>query len=130
VTVVLCYEALFPGPAARRRAPDSVAILNLADDGWVAGEAATQQLTDAARFRAIEQRLPLVRVAHGGLSAAFDAFGRPLLTLPPDTFAHATLTVAPSPPPTRSERAALLALPLLAGSGVWWLADARRRERR
>jgi len=44
----------------------SVAIVNLADDSWVAGEVVDAQLIAAASFRAIEQRLTLVRVSHGG----------------------------------------------------------------
>ena len=74
---VLCYEALFPGLVRERRAPDSVAILNLADDSWTASEMATRQLTAYATFRAIEQRLPLIRVAHGGLSVVVDEYGPP-----------------------------------------------------
>jgi apolipoprotein N-acyltransferase len=88
LSVVLCYEALFPGIVAERRVPESVALVNLADDGWSTGAAATRQLMAFASFRAIEQRLPLVRVAHGGLSMAVDPFGQTLLKLPEDSWAH------------------------------------------
>ncbi|MGH7338633.1 MAG: hypothetical protein ACREI7_13710 [Myxococcota bacterium] len=72
VTPVLCYEVLFPSIVASRRTPDSVAIVNLADDSWLPGDGASRLLVQLARFRAIEQRLPLVRVAHGGLSGVID----------------------------------------------------------
>jgi apolipoprotein N-acyltransferase len=125
LTVVLCYEALFPDLVAARRVADSAAILNLADDSWVQGVAATEQLAAYARFRAIEQRLPLARVAHGGLSIVVDAFGRTLERLPLDAWAHATLRASPRPPPGSGERVAIALVPL-AGAGValgaWRLA--------
>jgi len=120
LTVVLCYEALFPGIVAERRAPESLALVNLADDGWIGGAAATHQLAAFASFRAIEQRLPLVRVAHGGLSLAVDPFGQALLTLPEDAWAHGHVEVQGGRPPGVVERGALLALPLVTGAGVWW----------
>jgi apolipoprotein N-acyltransferase len=132
LAVVLCYETLFPGIAAERRDPESVAIGNLADDGWIGGAAATHQLAAFARFRAIEQRLPLVRVAHGGLSVVVDPFGETLLELPEDRWAHGRVEVRGGPPPGLLERAALVGLPLATGAGVWWALGpwSRRGARR
>jgi apolipoprotein N-acyltransferase len=133
LTPALCYEVLFPQVVAARRSPESLAILNLADDSWVTGKRVSRQLADFAAFRAIEQRLTLIRVAHGGLSRVVDEFGRTRLELPADQWAQATVTVRASPPPTVFERAALIALPLSTGAGVWWAlatgsqALARRR---
>jgi apolipoprotein N-acyltransferase len=124
LTPVLCYEALFPDLVARRRSPDSLAIVNLADDGWVAGDTATHQLTAFATFRAIEQRLTLVRVAHGGLSVVVDPFGRRVETLPLDTYATARVSLHPSPPPALLERIAIAALPAVTGLVVWWIVTA------
>ena len=120
ITPVLCYEVLFPRIVARRRSPASLAVLNLADDSWVTGDVATRQLTAWAAFRAIEQRLPLIRVAHGGLSALIDPFGRIVETLPLDTPAHFTVELRPHVPPTLQEQFALMGLPLSIGLGVWW----------
>jgi apolipoprotein N-acyltransferase len=120
VTPALCYEVLFPGIVARRRTPDSVAIVNLADDSWVEGTTATRQLTNLARFRAIEQRLTLVRVAHGGLSAVVDPFGRVIHELPLDRYASLRVSLSPMPPVAISERVAILALPLAAFGVVGW----------
>jgi len=121
ITPVLCYEVLFPKIVARRRSPESLAILSLADDSWVSGEMATRQLVDFAAFRAIEQRMTLIRVAHGGLSSVIDEFGRTQLELPPDQWAHATVAVRASLPPSLLEQATLIALPLSTGWGVWWM---------
>jgi apolipoprotein N-acyltransferase len=103
--------------------------VNLADDGWVGAEAATRQLTAFAMFRAIEQRLALVRVAHGGLSVAIDAFGEAILELPRGQWAHGRVEVRPSPPPGWVERLSLLALPIATGAGVWWALGAPWRGR-
>jgi apolipoprotein N-acyltransferase len=128
---VLCFEALFPALVASRRQPGTLAVVNLADDGWVEAEAATPQLVAFASFRAVEQRLPLVRVAHGGLSAAVDAYGRRILSLPLDAWADASVELHEEAPPSLAERAALLALPLASGAGVGWgLAAWARRPRR
>ena len=130
VTPVLCYEALFPDIVAARRVPGSVAILNLADDDWVSGDAATYQLTTFATFRAIEQRLNLVRLAHGGLSVAIDEFGRTLESMPLDRHAAERVSVRSSPPVTPSESASLLALPFVGVAGVWWITGFVTRNRR
>jgi apolipoprotein N-acyltransferase len=122
IVPVLCYEALFPRLVADRRGPLSAAILNLADDSWVKSETLTRQLVDIAAFRAIEQRLTLIRVAHGGLSAVVSPFGERLAELPLDEYAHRVVTVSPSPPPTLLERASIAALPILSGVITYWLS--------
>jgi apolipoprotein N-acyltransferase len=118
ITPILCYEVLFPDVTASRRTPDSVAIVNLADDSWVAGDTATRHLTNVARFRAIEQRLGLIRVAHGGLSAAADEFGRLTETLPRHEYAARGVRVRAQPPRSASERIAIAMLPLAAFSAA------------
>ena len=130
VTPLLCYEVLFPALAAKRHTRESHAIVNLADDSWVQGEAATHHLSEIARFRAIEQRSTLVRVAHGGWSLVVDPFGRITESLPLDRYASLRVAVRPQPPPTLGERAGLLALPIGAGVLVWWLSSALGRVSR
>jgi apolipoprotein N-acyltransferase len=122
---LLCYEVLFPAIAARRRTAETAALVNLADDGWLPGGEASRHLVQLARFRAIEQRLVLVRVAHGGLSAVVDEFGRVRDQLPQGAWAARRVSVRASPPPAGRERAAMLALPSAAfglafGASTWW----------
>lgn len=119
VAPILCYEALFPGVADRRRERDSLALLNLADDSWAPRDTATRQLTAYGAFRAIEQRLSLVRVAHGGLSVTVDEYGRTQATLPLDAYGYLLTEVSRSEPPSWRERAALLAVPILTGIFAW-----------
>lgn len=126
----IAFEVLFPGIVARRRTPDSVAIVNLADDSWAAGESATRHLTNVARFRAIEQRLPLLRVAHGGLSAVVDEWGRVTHELPRHEYVALRVSLRPAPLPTLFERFAILILLVAAFGVVWWSGSRSGRPNR
>ncbi|MCP5058516.1 MAG: apolipoprotein N-acyltransferase [bacterium] len=76
LSVVFCYEALFPASVTARKTEGTIAIVNLVNDSWFAGENVSRQQLAYSRFRAIETRLPLLRVAHGGISAVVDPWGR------------------------------------------------------
>ncbi len=74
--VLICSEEGYPALAAEvavRKAGFLVAILN---DGWFEHTQALMMHAQMGIFRAVENRLPLVRAANTGWSVAFDAFGR------------------------------------------------------
>lgn len=78
---LICYEAVFPqdvnGAPTR---PDM--LLQITNDAWFGINAGPQQHLAQARLRAIEQGLPMIRVANTGISAMIDPAGRTVGAIP------------------------------------------------
>ena len=71
---------IFAGNIIRGERPDI--IINITNDAWYGNTAGPKQHLMAARTRAVEEGLPVLRSANTGISAAFDAYGRFLGRLP------------------------------------------------
>lgn len=72
---LVCYEIIFPGRVIdNKNRPEW--IVNVTNDGWYGNSPGPYQHLSKAKFRAIEEGLPVVRVAGTGISAIITPTGR------------------------------------------------------
>jgi len=74
--ISICYEVTFPELVAAEVRAGASLLTTITNDAWYGKTAAPYQHLRAARFRAAENRRPLVRAALTGISAVIDARGR------------------------------------------------------
>jgi apolipoprotein N-acyltransferase len=105
---LICYEAIFPGQVVDEAdRPDW--MVNITNDAWFGDSTGPRQHLAAARMRAVEEGLPLLRAANTGITAAFDARGHELARIA--RAVPGTLTVA-LPPPLPATPFARFGLPI------------------
>ena len=73
---LICFEVLFGPLADERRRLGADFLVVLTNLGWFRETNVLSQELEIARFRAIENRLPLVQCANTGVSGVIDPFGR------------------------------------------------------
>ncbi|MBF0424155.1 MAG: apolipoprotein N-acyltransferase, partial [Magnetococcales bacterium] len=94
--ILICYETIFPEEVRQLAEAGARWLINVTNDGWF-GESAKPQHLAMARMRAVENRLPMFRVANTGISAAFDAMGREVVRIAPNQRDHIQVTILPGP---------------------------------
>jgi apolipoprotein N-acyltransferase len=72
---LICYEIIFPHEVLNKKNDRPDYILTITNDGWYGDSAGPYQHFSQARFRAIEQGLPVVRAANTGISGIIDPYG-------------------------------------------------------
>jgi apolipoprotein N-acyltransferase len=106
VGALICYEAIFSHQVIdEAHRPDW--MVNVTNDAWFGNSTGPRQHLAAARMRAVEEGLPLMRAANTGISAGFDGNGHELGRLEMQT--SGVLSVHLPPP---------LSMPLYARIGL------------
>jgi apolipoprotein N-acyltransferase len=106
VGALICYEAIFSHQVIDEAdRPDW--MVNVTNDAWFGNSSGPRQHLAAARLRAVEEGLPLMRAANTGISAGFDARGHELGHLEMQTAGVLPLHLPPR-----------LAMPLYARIGL------------
>ncbi len=79
--ISICYEIIFPANVVDKENRPSW-LINLTNDGWYGNSSGPYQHFFAARMRAIEEGIPVVRAANSGISGIINAYGQVVSSLP------------------------------------------------
>ena len=125
VLPLICYEAVFPQDLRGTERPNW--LMQITNDAWFGTLTGPFQHAAQARLRAVEQGLPLVRVANTGVTEVVDARGRVTASLPFGTqgFLDAALP-GPLPATPYVRWGEVPVLVLLGGLWLWLLRKGRR----
>ena len=118
VGALICYEAIFTGQIVdEANRPDW--MVNVTNDAWFGNSTGPRQHFAAARLRAVEEGMPLMRAANTGISAGFDAKGHELGRLEMDTAGFLPVALTASFPAPLYARFGLALPGSLAGFDVF-----------
>ena len=78
---LICYEDIFPGLVRRYVQNGTQFLINMTNDAWFGKTSAPYQHAQASLFRAIENRVPVIRSTNTGLSCVISPTGKILDTV-------------------------------------------------
>jgi apolipoprotein N-acyltransferase len=82
LSVLICYESIFPDLARRSVKEGADVMVNITNDAWYGASSAPYQLLAMAAMRSVETKVPMIRVANTGISAIILNDGRITATTP------------------------------------------------
>jgi apolipoprotein N-acyltransferase len=128
IGVLVCFEGIFPEVSRAYVQAGAGILVNITNDAWFGRSSAPYQHLSMTVFRAVENRVPLVRAANTGITAVIDSKGhvRGMTRL----FEEATLSAEVrrgGGGTFYSRHGDLFALLCLGGCGVLALVGYRRR---
>lgn len=126
---LICYEVLFPGEVVED-AHRPALLVNVTNDGWFGDTSGPRQHFHQARVRAVEEGLPIVRVANNGISAVIDGLGRVRTSIDLNVRGVADSGLPSALPATPFGRMRHTAIVLTLLISLCLLLAARRRARR
>jgi apolipoprotein N-acyltransferase len=116
---LICYEAIFPGTLVQGTERPGL-FINVTNDGWFGDTTGPHQHLHQARVRAVEEGIPVVRVANNGISAVIDPYGRVLQRLGLNAKGRIDTGVPRAiAPPLYARLGDVVFLVMLAAGGVW-----------
>ena len=75
IGVLVCFEGIFPEVARAYVQAGAGMLVNITNDAWFGKSSAPYQHLSMTVFRAVENRVPLVRAANTGISSVIDSKG-------------------------------------------------------
>ena len=125
---LICYEAIFSAQVVVENDRPAM-LVNITNDSWFGESAGPRQHLAAARMRAVEEGLPMVRAANTGISAVIDSHGMVAARLGLDKQGVLVAEIPGNFPPTPFSRMGLAAPVLLAiGSCAAGFGLGRKRK--
>jgi len=75
IGILICFEGIFPDLSRSYVRAGSRLLVNITNDAWYGRSSAPYQHLSMTVFRAVENRVPLIRAANTGITAIIDSRG-------------------------------------------------------